>query len=143
MSTRTSIPSCFGARALPFALVLTACAAEATQGSVEPEPAAASAVAAAPEPAAASTPAEVAPAPAPEPEPPAGPNAEPATVKLAFHGRCGDPGVTALSDGSVVAYYDVDTKDGRSPGVEAWLHHMDPQGAVAESIMFPAPGILV
>lgn len=142
MSTRTSIRSCLGVHSLPLALALAACAAEATQGSVEPEPTAASAVAAAPEPAAASTPTEVAPAPTPEPEPPAGPNAEPAAVKLAFHGRCGDLGVTALSDGSVVAYYDVDTKDGRSSGVEAWLHHMNPQGSVAESVMFPAPGML-
>jgi hypothetical protein len=143
MSTRTSIRSCLGVASLPLALALAACAAEATQDSVEPEPAAASAVAAAPEPAAASTPAEVAPAPTPKPEPPAAPNAGPAAVKLAFHGRCGDPGVTTLSDGSVVAYYDVDTKDDRSSGVEAWLHHMDPQGSVAGSVMFPAPGFLL
>jgi hypothetical protein len=142
MSTRPSIPSRLGVRSVPLALALAACATETAQGSLEPEPepAAASAVAAAPEPAAASTSAEVAPAPAPEPEPIAAPNAAPATVKLAFHGRCSDIGVTTLADGSVVAYYDVSIKV--FPWAEGWLHRMEPHGAVAESLLFPAPGIL-
>lgn len=116
-------------------VVLAACVTESTPVLVEPEPTAASAATVAP------TPDRTAPAPAPAPdpepaEPPPAPNATPASLQLAFHGRCGDLGVSTLDDGQVVAHYDP-AAESKTLGDIIWLHRMDEHGTIAESLPFP------
>ncbi|MCX4247384.1 hypothetical protein [Paraliomyxa miuraensis] len=95
---------------LTLALLLaTACTPEATSTPNPPE-SAPSLAASEPTPASAPAPASEAapePAPAPEPEPapePVAPNAEPASLRLAFHGKCDYIDVSTVDDQTFVHY---------------------------------------
>lgn len=132
--TTTSSPA--RPAALALAALALACVTE-TGPTTEPTPGAASSSTAPPTSPASAEVDPPAPAPAPEPPaPPAAPNAEPATLGLAFHGRCGALDVSTLDDGQVVVRY---APAGRSKahGSVAWLHRMDERGSIAESLPFP------
>lgn len=120
---------------LAWAMLAIACVAETRSTANQPEPTMASTAAAAPTtttPTAAEVaPIAVAPEPVPEPVPPPPPNAEPATLQLAFHGRCGTLGVSTIDEGQAVVHYDPEV------GRTAWLHRMSEHGAIAESLPFP------
>lgn len=111
-------------------LLATACVTEATPAPVEPEPAVASAAASPP--IAAPAPAMVAPEPEPPPAP-AAPNAEPATLRLAVHGRCQYLG-SSVVDGHTFVHY--------RHGEHGFVHRMDEHGAVAQTLPFDAPDLM-
>lgn len=108
-------------------LLAAACVTEATPAPVEPEPVVASAAASPP--IAAPTPAMVAPEPEPPPAP-AAPNAEPATLRLAMHGRCQYLGSSDV-DGQTFVHYRHDE--------HGFVHRMDEHGAVAQTLPYDAP----
>lgn len=107
-------------------LLAAACVTDATPAPVGPEPPAASAAMA--KPAVAPTP--TAPTPAPAPAAPVGPNAEPATLRLAMHGRCQYLGSSDV-DGQTFVHYRHEA--------HGFVHRMDEHGAVAQTLPFDAP----